>query len=61
VWDMNFDSNTNVVEVAIKRLRAKIDAPFSLKLLHTIRGMGYVLEPREPRDTHETPHHEGQE
>jgi len=47
VWDMNFDSNTNVVEVAIKRLRAKIDAPFSPTLLHTIRGMGYVLEPRE--------------
>ncbi|MDB5765607.1 MAG: DNA-binding heavy metal response regulator [Collimonas fungivorans] len=46
VWDMNFDSNTNVVEVAIKRLRAKIDTPFSPKLLHTIRGMGYVLEPR---------------
>ena len=46
VWDMNFDSNTNVVEVAIKRLRAKIDAPFSPKLLHTIRGMGYVLEAR---------------
>jgi len=44
VWDMNFDSNTNVVEVAIKRLRAKIDAAFSPKLLHTIRGMGYVLE-----------------
>ena len=47
VWDMNFDSNTNVVEVAIKRLRAKIDTPFSPKLLHTIRGIGYVLEPRE--------------
>ncbi len=47
VWDMNFDSNTNVVEVAIKRLRAKIDAPFSPKLLHTIRGMGYVLEVRD--------------
>ena len=46
VWDMNFDSNTNVVEVAIKRLRAKIDAAFSPKLLHTIRGMGYVLEQR---------------
>ncbi|WP_211445094.1 heavy metal response regulator transcription factor [Collimonas humicola] len=60
VWDMNFDSNTNVVEVAIKRLRAKIDAPFSLKLLHTIRGMGYVLEPREPRETHEAHHHESQ-
>ncbi|HEY4317298.1 MAG TPA: heavy metal response regulator transcription factor [Herbaspirillum sp.] len=47
VWDMNFDSNTNVVEVAIKRLRGKIDAPFSQKLLHTIRGMGYVLEVRK--------------
>ena len=46
VWDMNFDSNTNVVEVAIKRLRAKIDGPFSPKLLHTNRGMGYVLEQR---------------
>ncbi|OZI32241.1 DNA-binding response regulator [Bordetella genomosp. 10] len=47
VWDMNFDSNVNVVEVAIKRLRAKIDGPFSTRLLHTIRGMGYVLEQRE--------------
>ena len=46
VWDMNFDSNTNVVEVAIKRLRAKIDSPFKTSLLHTIRGMGYVLEVR---------------
>lgn len=46
VWDMNFDSSTNVVEVAIKRLRAKIDGPFEPKLLHTIRGMGYVLESR---------------
>ena len=50
VWDMNFDSNTNIVEVAIKRLRAKIDSGFTPKLLHTIRGMGYVMEPREPRD-----------
>jgi len=49
VWDMNFDSNTNVVEVAIKRLRAKIDAPFERNLLHTIRGMGYVLEDRGPQ------------
>lgn len=47
VWDMNFDSNTNVVEVAIKRLRAKIDTPFHPPLLHTIRGMGYVLEERD--------------
>jgi len=46
VWDMNFDSNTNVVEVAIKRLRAKIDAAYAPKLLHTIRGMGYVMEVR---------------
>ena len=45
-WDMTFDSNTIVVEVAIKRLRAKIDAPFGRNLLHTIRGMGYVLEDR---------------
>ena len=46
VWDMNFDSDANVVEVAIKRLRAKLDGPFDTKLLHTIRGMGYVLESR---------------
>ena len=44
VWDMNFDSDTNVVEVAIRRLRSKIDDPFETKLLNTIRGMGYVLE-----------------
>jgi two-component system copper resistance phosphate regulon response regulator CusR len=47
VWDMNFDSNTNVVEVAIKRLRAKIDGPYQSNLLHTVRGMGYVLEHRQ--------------
>jgi two-component system copper resistance phosphate regulon response regulator CusR len=47
VWDMNFDSRTNVVEVAIKRLRSKIDGNYSPKLLHTMRGMGYVLEARE--------------
>ena len=46
VWDINFDSDANVVEVAIKRLRAKLDGPFEHKLLHTIRGMGYVLENR---------------
>ena len=46
VWDINFDSDANVVEVAIKRLRAKLDGPFDTKLLHTIRGMGYVLENR---------------
>jgi len=46
VWDMNFDSDTNVVEVAVRRLRAKIDDPFRGKLLHNVRGMGYVLEQR---------------
>jgi DNA-binding response OmpR family regulator len=48
VWDMNFDSETNVVEVAIRRLRAKLDQPFERPLLHTVRGMGYVLEDRAP-------------
>ncbi len=47
VWDMNFNSNTNVVEVAVRRLRGKVDDPFENKLLHTVRGMGYVLEDRE--------------
>ena len=44
VWDMNFDSDTNVIEVAVRRLRSKIDDPFEPKLLQTVRGMGYVLE-----------------
>ncbi|HJV24956.1 MAG TPA: heavy metal response regulator transcription factor [Aromatoleum sp.] len=44
VWDMNFDSDTNVIEVAVRRLRAKVDEPFEPKLIHTVRGMGYVLE-----------------
>lgn len=44
VWDMNFDSDTNVIEVAIKRLRAKVDDDFDDKLIRTVRGMGYVLE-----------------
>lgn len=44
VWDMNFDSDTNVIEVAMRRLRAKMDDNFEPKLLRTIRGMGYVLE-----------------
>jgi heavy metal response regulator len=44
VWQMNFDSDTNVVDVAIRRLRAKIDDPYPLKLIHTVRGMGYVLD-----------------
>jgi two-component system, OmpR family, copper resistance phosphate regulon response regulator CusR len=48
VWDMNFDSDTNVVEVAIRRLRAKIDDEHAIKLIHTIRGMGYVLDVGAP-------------
>ena len=47
VWDMNFDCDTYVVEVSIRRLRAKIDDPFDDKLIHTLRGVGYVLEARE--------------
>jgi two-component system, OmpR family, copper resistance phosphate regulon response regulator CusR len=47
VWDMNFDCDTNVVEVSISRLRAKIDDLSDVKLIHTIRGVGYVLEVRQ--------------
>jgi len=47
VWDMNFDSDTNVIEVAVRRLRAKIDDDFDTKLIRTVRGMGYVLEAPE--------------
>ncbi|MFC4860736.1 heavy metal response regulator transcription factor [Pseudomonas sp. MAHUQ-62] len=47
VWDMHFDSETNVIEVAVRRLRAKLDDDFPTKLIHTVRGMGYVLEARE--------------
>jgi heavy metal response regulator len=46
VWDVNFDHGTNVIDVAVRRLRAKMDTPFSKPLLHTMRGMGYVLESR---------------
>ena len=44
VWDMNFDSDTNVIDVAIRRLRGKVDEGFDIKLIHTVRGMGYKLE-----------------
>ena len=44
IWDMNFDSDTNVIEVAVRRLRAKMDDGFEPKLIRTVRGMGYVLE-----------------
>jgi two-component system copper resistance phosphate regulon response regulator CusR len=47
VWDMNFDSDTNVVEVAIRRLRAKIDDDFDVKLIKTVRGVGYVIDTKE--------------
>ena len=46
VWDIHFESDTNVVDVAIRRLRSKVDDPFEKKLIHTVRGVGYVLEPR---------------
>ena len=47
VWDMNFESDSNVVEVAVRRLRRKVDDPFTKKLIHTVRGVGYVLEDRQ--------------
>lgn len=46
VWDINFDCDTNAIDVAIKRLRDKVDASFTKKLIHTVRGAGYVLEDR---------------
>jgi len=49
VWDMNFDSDTNVIEVAVRRLRAKVDDGFDVKLIQTVRGMGYVLEVPDTR------------
>jgi two-component system copper resistance phosphate regulon response regulator CusR len=46
VWDMHFDSDTNVVDVAVRRLRAKVDDPYETKLIHTVRGVGYVFDAR---------------
>lgn len=46
VWDIHFDSDTNIIDVAVRRLRQKIDDPFEKKLIHTVRGRGYVLEER---------------
>lgn len=46
IWDIGFDSDTNVVDVHMRRLRAKVDDPFEEKLIHTVRGIGYVLEVR---------------
>lgn len=48
VWDMNFDSDTNVIEVAMRRLRAKVDEGFDARLIQTVRGMGYVLDNGKP-------------
>lgn len=50
VWDMNFDSNTNVIDVHVRRLRAKLEAPGLAPLIHTVRGVGYVLEDRRGGD-----------
>lgn len=47
VWDMNFDSDTNVIDVAVRRLRVKVDEGHDIKLIHTVRGMGYVLDDSE--------------
>ena len=47
VWDMNFDSDTNVIDVAVRRLRAKIDDDFDVKLIRTVRGMGYAIDAPE--------------
>ncbi|MGE5468643.1 MAG: heavy metal response regulator transcription factor [Ignavibacteria bacterium] len=47
VWDMNFDSDTNVIDVAVRRLRAKVDDDFTPRLIRTVRGMGYVMEAPE--------------
>lgn len=47
VWDVNFDGDTNVIDVAVGRLRKKVDDPFPTKLIHTVRGVGYVLERRD--------------
>jgi two-component system copper resistance phosphate regulon response regulator CusR len=44
VWEMNFDSDTNVVDVAVRRLRAKVDDPYDRKLIRTVRGVGYVID-----------------
>ena len=52
VWDMNFESDTNVIDVAIRRLRAKIDDDFEPKLIHTVRGMGYKLDVETDDEAH---------
>jgi two-component system copper resistance phosphate regulon response regulator CusR len=51
VWDINFDTGSNVVEAVVRRLRAKVDGPFEPKLIHTVRGFGYVLEARSHQES----------
>ena len=46
VWNINFDTDTNIIDVAIRRLRQKVDDPFDVKLIHSVRGIGYTLEAR---------------
>jgi DNA-binding response OmpR family regulator len=48
VWDQHFDAFTNIIDVYIRYLRAKIDEPFQTKLIHTVRGVGYVLSEEAP-------------
>ncbi|MGM8872371.1 heavy metal response regulator transcription factor [Psychrobacter sp. 2Y5] len=57
VWDMNFDSDTNVIDVAIRRLRLKVDDEFAVKLIHTVRGMGYKLEEIQNAENDESNEH----
>lgn len=57
VWDMQFDSETNVVDVHIRRLRAKIDDPYTQKLIHTVRGVGYVLRQQAGETADHAPTH----
>lgn len=47
IWNVKYDEDSNIIEVHVRRLRAKVDDPFENKLIHTVRGMGYVLEDRE--------------
>ena len=53
IWDMHFDSETNIVDVVVNRLRRKIDDPFPAKLIHTVRGVGYTLREPQSGDTEE--------
>jgi two-component system copper resistance phosphate regulon response regulator CusR len=48
VWDQHFDAFTNIIDVYVRHLRAKVDEPFQTKLIHTVRGVGYVLSEEAP-------------